>query len=213
MCQAVLTTIAGAGARADFERARRGYLAARIGRLLKARRPSRTRPRDLGDVPGLFWRSARLRPIPLDAIVGTVDPTTDFDAGFRPAADRVSSRWQSVARAHRQDRPLPPIAVVERPDGYYVLDGRHRVSVARALGHTHIDAWASPSPSLTRARAPETPPTRERTMSHLIQDVLNTVTRALRPAERVHFHAGDHGRPYLCETQRCTSPALQIARS
>jgi hypothetical protein len=136
VCHAVLT-----GARADFERARRGYLTARVGRLLKTRRLSRTRPRDLGDVAALFWHSARLRAIPLDAIVGTVDPTSDFDAGFRPAADRVSSRWQSVARAHREGRSLPPIAVIERPDGYYVLDGRHRVSVARALGHARIEAW------------------------------------------------------------------------
>ena len=213
MCQAIISTTARAGARADFERARRSHLAARLGRLIKVRRPSRTRPRDLGDVAALFWHSTRRRSVPLDAIVGTVDATTDFDAGFRPAADRVSSRWQSVARAHRDGRPLPPIAVIERPDGYYVLDGRHRVSVARALGHAHIDAWASPSPSVARARAPETPPTRERPMSHLIHDVLSTVTRVLHPTERVHFHAGDHGRPYLCESPRCNSPALQIARS
>jgi hypothetical protein len=49
-------------------------------------------------------------------------------------------------------------------------------------------------------------------MSHRMQDVLSTVTRALRPTERVHFHAGDHGRPYLCEDPRCTSPALQTAK-
>ena len=151
-----MCTMTTAGARADFARARRSHLAARAGRLLKARRPSRTRPRDLGEVAALFWHSTRLRSIPLDGIVGTVEATTDFDAGFRPADDRVSSRWQSVARARRDGRPLPPIAVIERPDGYYVLDGRHRVSVARALGDTRIDAWASRAPSLARVRPPET---------------------------------------------------------
>jgi hypothetical protein len=210
MCQAVISPMAAVGARADFERARRGYLAARVGRLLKARGPSRTQPRDLGDVAALFWHSTRLRSIPLDAIVGTVDATTDFDAGFRPAAQRVSARWQSVARAYRDGRSLPPIAVIERPDGYYVLDGRHRVSVARTLGHAHIDAWASQCPS--RARPPETRPTKERPMPHLIHDVLSTVTRALRPSERVHFHTGDHGRPYVCEHPRCNSPALHTAQ-
>jgi hypothetical protein len=212
MGHAVVSTMASAGARADFERARRGYLAARVGRLLKARGVNRTRPRDLGDIAALFWHSTRLRSIPLEAIVGTVDATTDFDAGFRPAADRVSSRWQSVARAHRDGRPLPPIAVIERPDGYYVLDGRHRVSVARTLGHVHIDAWASPSVPAGRAHLPETPPTTERPMSHLIHEVLGAVTRTLRPKERVHFHAGDHGRPYVCEHPRCNSPALHTAR-
>jgi hypothetical protein len=146
------------GARADFERARRGYLAARVGGLVRARRASRTRPRDLGDVGALVVRTARMRPIRLGAIVGTVDPTTDFDAGFRPAADRLSSRWQSIARAHRGGRALPPIVVLERPDGYYVLDGRHRVSVARALGHDTIDAWTSASP----APAHTTPSPREK---------------------------------------------------
>ncbi|MEA2133964.1 MAG: hypothetical protein QOC68_1873 [Solirubrobacteraceae bacterium] len=211
MCQAVVGPIALAGARADFERARRGYLAARARRLLRARRPSRTRPRDLGDIAALLWHSTRLRSIPLDAIVGTVDATSDFDAGFRPAAHRVSRRWQRVALAHRDGRPLPPIAVIERPDGYYVLDGRHRVSVARALGHGHIDAWASPSVPAGRALPHQSPPTREKPMSHLIHEVLGTMSRRLRPSERVHVHAGDHGRPYVCEDARCNSPALHYA--
>jgi hypothetical protein len=200
------------GARADFERARRGYLAARVGGLVRARRASRTRPRDLGDVEALPWHSARMRPIRLGAIVGTVDPTTDFDAGFRPAADRVSSRWQSIARAHRGGRALPPIVVLERPDGYYVLDGRHRVSVARALGHETIDAWASASPSPLRAPARTITSTRERPMRHWIHDVLSSLTRALHPAASVHFHAGEHGRPYLCEHPHCTSPALHTVQ-
>jgi hypothetical protein len=199
-------------ARADFERARRGYLAARVGALVRARRASRTRPRDLGNVEALSWHPARIRPIRLGAIVGTVDPTTDFDAGFRPAADRVSSRWQSIARAHRGARALPPIVVLERPDGYYVLDGRHRVSVARALGHASIDAWASASPSRARTPARTTPSTKERPMRHRIHDVLSSLARALRPAESVHFHAGEHGRPYLCEHPHCNSPALHTVQ-
>jgi len=204
----VCHALSSLGARADFERARRGYLAARVGGLVRARRASRTRPRDLGDVEALSWRPAQIRPIQLGAIVGTVDPTTDFDAGFRPAAERVSSRWQSIARAHRGGRALPPIVVLERPDGYYVLDGRHRVSVARALGHETIDAWASASPS----PAPTTPSTKERPMRRRIHNALSSLTRALNPAESVHFHTGDHGRPYLCENPHCSSPALHTVQ-
>ena len=136
-------------ARADFQRARRDHLATRAWRWLTGRRANPTRPRDLADVAILLRSPSRPRPIPLDAIVGTVDPTTDFDADFRPATDRVSSRWQRVARAHHDGPALPPITVIERPDGYYILDGRHRVSVARALGHHHIDACARPRPSRT----------------------------------------------------------------
>ena len=200
------------GARADFERARRGYLTARVGGLVRAPRASRTRPRDLGDVEALSWHSARMRPVRLTAIVGTVDPTTDFDAGFRPATDRVSNRWQSIARAHRGGRALPPIVVLERPDGYYVLDGRHRVSVARALGHETIDAWTSASPSPARVPTHTTTSNRERPMRHRIHYVFSSLTRALHPAESVHFHAGEHGRPYLCEHPHCNSPALHTAK-
>jgi hypothetical protein len=208
MSHAVANPLGFAGVRTDFDRARRAYLAARIGRLVRDRRLSRTQPRDLDDVAALFWDSTRLRSIPLEEIVGTVDATADFDAGFRPATERVSSRWQSVAQAYRDGRSLPPIAVIQRPDGYYVLDGRHRVSVARTLGHDRIDAWASRS----LPRPTSAPSIKETAMSHLIHDVLSTVRRTLRPTECVHFHAGDDGRPYVCENARCTSPALGSAQ-
>jgi hypothetical protein len=132
--------MASACAEADFRRARRGHLSARARRRLR-----QTRPRDLADADSLHWQPARRRAIPLAAIVGTVEATADFDACFRPARDRVAARWRSIARAHHDGRPLPPIDVVELRDGYYVLDGRHRVSVARALGHDEIEAWARPA--------------------------------------------------------------------
>jgi hypothetical protein len=132
------TALASACAEADFRRARRGHLTARARRRL---RPSR--PRDLADVASLHWQPGRRRAIPLAAIVGTVEATAEFDACFRPASERVAARWRSLARAFHDGRPLPPIDVIELPDGYYVLDGRHRVSVARALGHAEIEAWTS----------------------------------------------------------------------
>lgn len=78
---------------------------------------------------------------------------TMFDACFRPASEKVRRRWERVALAHRTGTALPPITVLERPDGYYVVDGRHRVSVARALGHRDIDAWVRPLAMLAREMA------------------------------------------------------------
>jgi hypothetical protein len=168
---------------ADFLRARRHHLLARAARRVAGRRPARTHPRDLGDDPAIGWRPMRLRPIALDDIVGTVDATPDFDAAFRPATDRIAPRWERIARARREGRALEPISVVERPDGYYVLDGRHRVSVARALGHADIDAWTSPARPTPPTTEPETPmPSPPRHPLHQ------------RP---VHLHTGDHGRPYV----------------
>jgi hypothetical protein len=140
-------------ASADFHRARRAYIAARAISWLTSRRPGRALPRALNDLRTLSWTGRRLRVIPLKAIVGTVEATTDFDAHFRPTTNRVSARWQRIALAQRRGSPLPPITVIQRPDGYYVVDGRHRVSVARAIRHTDIEAWVSPAvrPSGTSA--------------------------------------------------------------
>ena len=155
MLQALTTNITGSEARAQFERARRACRGARALRTLTARRLSGTRPRHLGSTAALGWGPGRLRAIPLESIVGTVDPTAEFDAEFRPATNRVASRWQSIAHASLQGRRLPPIEVVQAPDGYYVVDGRHRVSVARALNKHVIEARTSPIATLPRTPQPK----------------------------------------------------------
>jgi hypothetical protein len=45
--------------------------------------------------------------------------------------------------AQRRDVALPPIQVVAGCDGYYLLGGRHRVSVARATGQRENEARIS----------------------------------------------------------------------
>jgi hypothetical protein len=126
-------------AEADFRRARRRHAIARIGRWA-ARRPEWRHPRALEDPAAHLGGVARMQVVPLVAIVGTLEPTRHFDASFRPASDVVRRRWERIALAHRRGDALPPIELIKRPDGFYVLDGRHRVSVARALGHPDIDA-------------------------------------------------------------------------
>lgn len=76
-----------------------------------------------------------------------------FDARFRPTSELIRHRWERIALAHRKGDALPPIVLLARPDGYYVVDGRHRVSVALALGHRSIDSLVTgqrerPKPSL-----------------------------------------------------------------
>ena len=81
-----------------------------------------------------------VREIPLAAIQGTVEPSRAvlFDRCFRPRP-AARSRWQRIWLAdHRA--VLPPISVVPVEGGYAVLDGHHRVSVARARGALTIDA-------------------------------------------------------------------------
>ena len=101
-------------------------------------------------------RSLGLKTIPLECIVGSVDRTREFDRGFRPTSERVRPRWERIAEAHHRGQALPPIDVYKVGDLYFVQDGNHRVSVARALGRTDIDAYVTevgtevgPDPKLT----------------------------------------------------------------
>jgi hypothetical protein len=127
-------------AQIDFRHARRAYALARLGRW--ARRDGSCRyPRTLRQAALRAPSPPRLATVPLDAIVGTLEPTTAFDSAFHPASDATRTRWERIALAHRRGESLPPIVLRRQPDGYYVVDGRHRVSVAHALRHHDIDAW------------------------------------------------------------------------
>ena len=126
-------------AREDFARARRAAQVARLAWWLGGRRRPRL-PGTQDDGDWLARGASGARVIPLAEIVGTLEPTTCFDADFRPASDLVRARWERIALAHRRGIALPPSDVLQRPDGYYIADGRHRVSVARALGDRDIDA-------------------------------------------------------------------------
>ena len=78
--------------------------------------------------------------VPLDAIVGTGRRGRDFDRSFRPTTGRVRSRWEHIAAAMRRGEAMPPVDLVRIGQIYFVRDGHHRISVARALGRTDIDA-------------------------------------------------------------------------
>jgi hypothetical protein len=86
-------------------------------------------------------RHLGLQSISIGSIVGTVDRrSAEFDRQFRPASARPRRRWESIAAARRRGRPMPPIDVFRVGELHFVIDGHHRVSVARAHGDTHIDA-------------------------------------------------------------------------
>jgi hypothetical protein len=87
--------------------------------------------------------SIGFRVVLLEAIVGTIDRGRDFDRRFRPTTGRVRSRWEQIAAAARRGESLPPVDLVKVEEIYFVRDGHHRVSVARALGRTDIDAYVT----------------------------------------------------------------------
>jgi nucleotide-binding universal stress UspA family protein len=85
----------------------------------------------------------RLEEIPLDAIVGSVGRYHDFTRSFLPRQDSDEKRWAEVREAMTGAGRTPPIEVYQIGRAYFVLDGNHRVSVARQLGRTHIRAYVT----------------------------------------------------------------------
>jgi hypothetical protein len=82
------------------------------------------------------------RPVALSQIRGSSSNgrVQDFDAHFRPLNEHSKQRWLNIARARQRGSSLPPVSLVQVGDIYYVQDGHHRISVARALGDEHITA-------------------------------------------------------------------------
>jgi hypothetical protein len=131
----------------DFSKARRSQRLAEIGRWMR-REPDDVAHilpfEEVVDALGRVSESyAGLQPVPLDAIVGSVDRTREFDRSFRPVSPRLRSRWERIAAAQRRGESLPPISVYRIGDLYFVRDGHHRVSVARSLGRPDIDAYVT----------------------------------------------------------------------
>lgn len=79
--------------------------------------------------------------IPLDAIVGSVGRYSDFTRTFLPRRADDKDRWTGVRVAFLEDGAgLPPIEVYKVGDVYFVIDGNHRVSIARQEGAKTIEA-------------------------------------------------------------------------
>ena len=90
-------------------------------------------------------KSLGVRDIPIKEIVGTLYRHSDFDHQFRPLKKNLRDRWINIYLLHAQDG-WPPILVHKVGENYYIEDGHHRVSVARALGIAFIEAkvWEYP---------------------------------------------------------------------
>ncbi|MGE5123445.1 MAG: hypothetical protein ACM3H7_02940 [Acidobacteriaceae bacterium] len=84
--------------------------------------------------------TGRIITVPIQHIKGSLGRSEDFDRAFHPLAERSRARWVSLATAYRLNVPLPPVELVKVGQDYYVRDGHHRISVARAFGQEVIEA-------------------------------------------------------------------------
>ena len=128
----------------DFDAARFRAFTHSVGSILtrRARRLQSIEP--VLAAAGLEGRAyGGVQEIPLDSLVGSAAPpskTGDFDPGFLPINRRMRDRWTRIYQAMVEGDELPPIDVYKVGDDYYVIDGHHRVSVARSLGRATINA-------------------------------------------------------------------------
>ena len=140
-------------ARDVFDRARRRASWAELAGWLRGRPSSRNRLPVLGEVPiatgagGAVPGVQRLefelvgRPgqasqvmVPIDQIVGTAELRSVLDRRFRPTSEMPRARFEWLAAAVLSGRGTEPVELYHCGGRYYVIDGNHRIAVARALG-------------------------------------------------------------------------------
>jgi hypothetical protein len=81
-----------------------------------------------------------IKTVSIDDIVGSEGRVHDFDISFTPLHRYSRSRWLNLAAARLAGKALPPVELIRVGDTYYVRDGHHRISVAKAFGEKDIDA-------------------------------------------------------------------------
>jgi hypothetical protein len=129
-------------ARADFSKARRKAFFKQILAILSGQNASTLLSYDeikeKLHIGGPIYRGVKT--IRVDQIAGSLNRYHEFDRAFLPKDDQLANRWQSVDQAFYQDVHLPPVVLYKVGDVYFVVDGHHRVSVAREQQQEFIDA-------------------------------------------------------------------------
>ncbi len=92
-------------------------------------------------------RYVGIEAIRVDEIVGTVDRRPDFAQGFLPRDFESRERWRRVEQAFPAS-DFPPIVVYRVDGAYFVVDGHHRVGIAKQRGVEFIDAEVTELESL-----------------------------------------------------------------
>ncbi len=127
--------------RSDFSRARFKSFLNRVQAVISGR-PTRLLSYDevksALHIGGPVYRGVQT--VRVDQIVGSLNRYHQFDRAFLPVEDTIGSRWQSVDRAFYEEISLPPVVLYKIGQVYFVVDGHHRVSVAREQGQEFIEA-------------------------------------------------------------------------
>jgi hypothetical protein len=125
----------------DFNKARTLAFLSKIQHFLS---PDKDRLLNFNDVKDILKPRNEvyqgIQVVPIKLIVGSEGRYQDFNKYFLPKSDYLRNRWERVDEALIESVILPPIRLYEIGGVYFVRDGNHRVSVAKAQGVESIDA-------------------------------------------------------------------------
>ncbi|GAB1471353.1 DUF4032 domain-containing protein [Chloroflexota bacterium] len=127
--------------RADFNRARFKSFINQVFSVLSGQRNNLLSYDDIKEklrIGGPIYRG--MKTVRVDQIAGSLNRYHEFDRAFLPKEDQLAGRWTKVDRAFYQDVHLPPVVLYKVGEVYFVVDGHHRVSVAREQGQEFIEA-------------------------------------------------------------------------
>lgn len=128
-------------ARQLFETA---YSRGRLNRLWKLITRRSRHLLDLRTIETAYHIQARhysgVQLVSIAQICGSEGRSADFDSLFYPCQKHSQERWRSIAAARLMELALPPVELIQVGNHYFIRDGHHRVSVARALGERYIEA-------------------------------------------------------------------------
>ncbi|HNC08186.1 MAG TPA: hypothetical protein PLX14_05740, partial [Anaerolineales bacterium] len=127
--------------RADFGRARFKSFINQVFAVLSGKRNNLLSYDEVKEklrIGGPIYRGVKT--VRVEQIIGSLNRYHEFDRAFLPKEDQLANRWQKVDRAFYEDIHLPPIVLYKVGEIYFVVDGHHRVSVAREQGAEFIEA-------------------------------------------------------------------------
>lgn len=128
-------------ARADFSRARFKAFVNNVWALIQGQPNQLLSYDEIKEklrVGGPIYRGVQT--VAVKQIVGSLNRYHQFDRAFLPTQGETAERWQRVNLAFYTDISLPPVVLYKVGQVYFVVDGHHRVSVAREQGQVFIEA-------------------------------------------------------------------------
>ena len=133
-----------------------------------------------------------LQSVSLDKIVGSVGRHREFSATFLPLQTVEAERWANVDLQMNGMEGLPPVELYKVGAGYFVLDGNHRVSVARVNDCTEVEAYVTDCVTAVPVTVDDFWSGRWRAKAAVAEFVAHTGLDRLRPDHGISFSSEEH---------------------